>query len=117
MHSAIAQEEELDAGNMPSDEVAIDSTAALENGSAITLDSNAAEGEETTQAEESAEDAPSGEEALWTQGKVLFQGKCASCHHPLRDGTGPALSGVRQRWIDNGDFEDKTRGVVVCMDS
>ena len=108
VHSAIAQEEEFDAGNMPADEGVMDSAAALDSSGSLALDSLEAESEETAQAEESAEAAPSGEEALWTQGKVLFQGKCASCHHPLRDGTGPALSGVRQRWIDNGDFEDKT---------
>lgn len=108
VHSAIAQEEELDAGNMPADEGVMDSAAALDSSGSLALDSLEAESEETALAEESAEAAPSGEEALWTQGKVLFQGKCASCHHPLRDGTGPALSGVRQRWIDNGDFEDKS---------
>ena len=55
-----------------------------------------------------AEEASSGEKDLWNMGKVLFQSKCASCHHPLRDGWGPALSGVRQRWIDDGNFDDKT---------
>lgn len=30
-------------------------------------------------------------------GKVLFAANCASCHHPLKDGTGPALQGVEGR--------------------
>jgi cytochrome c2 len=43
-------------------------------------------------------------------GKALFQANCASCHHPLKDGTGPALKGVDGRvpsqdwlykWIKN----------------
>lgn len=27
-------------------------------------------------------------------GKAIFQSNCASCHHPLKDATGPALKGV-----------------------
>lgn len=43
-------------------------------------------------------------------GKALFQSKCATCHHPLNDATGPALQGVDGRvpskewlydWINN----------------
>lgn len=43
-------------------------------------------------------------------GKALFQANCASCHHPLKDATGPALKGVDTRvpskewlysWIKN----------------
>jgi mono/diheme cytochrome c family protein len=30
-------------------------------------------------------------------GKALFQANCASCHHPLKDATGPALKGVDSR--------------------
>lgn len=30
-------------------------------------------------------------------GKALFQEKCASCHHPILDGTGPALLGAIER--------------------
>ena len=101
VHSAIAQEEELDVNNLASEEVVADSSLVA-SGEITAADSSLVESEAV------AQEAPSGEEALWNQGKVLFQGKCASCHHPLRDGTGPALSGVRQRWIDNGDFEDKT---------
>jgi mono/diheme cytochrome c family protein len=48
--------------------------------------------------------------ALAVDGKALFSGKCASCHHPLKDATGPALKGVSGRtpgkewiykWIHN----------------
>jgi mono/diheme cytochrome c family protein len=43
-------------------------------------------------------------------GKALFQANCASCHHPIKDATGPALQGIKQRapsqdwiykWIKN----------------
>lgn len=43
-------------------------------------------------------------------GKALFQANCASCHHPVKDATGPALQGVSGRvpskewlyeWIHN----------------
>ena len=43
-------------------------------------------------------------------GKELFTANCAACHHPLKDGTGPALQGVTDRvgdktklysWIKN----------------
>jgi len=30
-------------------------------------------------------------------GKTLFQNNCASCHHPVKDGTGPALKGAAER--------------------
>jgi mono/diheme cytochrome c family protein len=30
-------------------------------------------------------------------GKALFLEKCASCHHPIKDGTGPALFGAAER--------------------
>jgi cytochrome c2 len=30
-------------------------------------------------------------------GKAIFMGKCASCHNPLKDGTGPALKGLEDR--------------------
>lgn len=35
--------------------------------------------------------------AMGQDGKALFVEKCASCHNPLKDGTGPALQGVTQR--------------------
>lgn len=31
-------------------------------------------------------------------GKALFNANCASCHHPAKDATGPALKGVEGRW-------------------
>ncbi len=43
-------------------------------------------------------------------GKELFTANCAACHHPVKDGTGPALQGVSERvgdktklysWIKN----------------
>ena len=39
-------------------------------------------------------------------GKTLFMGKCASCHNPIKDGTGPALGGVEQRhkWADHNEI-------------
>ncbi|HMI63028.1 MAG TPA: c-type cytochrome [Puia sp.] len=33
-------------------------------------------------------------------GKALFQSNCASCHNPIKDGTGPALKGVTERVPD-----------------
>lgn len=33
-------------------------------------------------------------------GKALFQSNCASCHNPIKDGTGPALQGVTSRVPD-----------------
>ncbi len=39
-------------------------------------------------------------------GKALFTSKCASCHHPLKDGTGPALGGMEERhkWADHKEL-------------
>ena len=39
-------------------------------------------------------------------GKALFQGKCASCHNPLKEGTGPALAGLedRHKWADHNEL-------------
>ncbi|MBS1565730.1 MAG: c-type cytochrome [Bacteroidetes bacterium] len=39
-------------------------------------------------------------------GKTLFQNNCASCHHPIKDGTGPALKGVSQRVPDKKLLHD-----------
>ena len=41
-----------------------------------------------------------------TAGKAVFLGKCASCHNPLKDGTGPALGGLEQRhkWADHNEI-------------
>src|SRR4051812_45356857 len=33
-------------------------------------------------------------------GKALFSNNCASCHNPLKDGTGPALHGITERVTD-----------------
>ena len=37
-----------------------------------------------------------------SQGKILFLGKCASCHNVFKDMTGPALGGFEERgpWRD-----------------
>jgi len=37
-------------------------------------------------------------------GATLFK-KCATCHHPFKDGTGPKLQGVRSKWADGGAKE------------
>jgi mono/diheme cytochrome c family protein len=39
-------------------------------------------------------------------GKTLFMGKCASCHNPLKDGTGPALMNLEERgkWADHKEI-------------
>ena len=36
------------------------------------------------------------------KGQLLFNTKCATCHYPHKEGTGPALFDVRQRWADGG---------------
>jgi len=38
-------------------------------------------------------------------GEELFKANCATCHQPHKDGTGPKLAGVRQKWIDGGAKE------------
>jgi cytochrome c2 len=39
-------------------------------------------------------------------GKALFMSKCASCHNPLQDGTGPALKNLEERakWADHKEI-------------
>jgi len=39
-------------------------------------------------------------------GKALFLSKCAACHNPLKDGTGPALGGLedRHKWADHKEL-------------
>jgi mono/diheme cytochrome c family protein len=32
------------------------------------------------------------------EGRKLFQENCASCHHPLKEQTGPALQGLEKRF-------------------
>ncbi len=41
-----------------------------------------------------------GNSANAQDGKTLFTSNCASCHNVLKDGTGPALAGVEDRWPD-----------------
>lgn len=36
------------------------------------------------------------------QGEGLFKAKCATCHQVFKDGTGPKLFEVRQKWADGG---------------
>ena len=40
-------------------------------------------------------------------GKALFTSMCASCHHPLKEGTGPALGGLEERhnWADHKELQ------------
>jgi len=38
-------------------------------------------------------------------GKALFMGKCASCHNPVKDGTGPKLQGVLNNEYYGGDIK------------
>lgn len=39
-------------------------------------------------------------------GKTLFMGKCASCHNPLKDATGPKLGGVLEKDKYGGDVKN-----------
>jgi len=39
------------------------------------------------------------------QGEALFKAKCASCHQPHKNGTGPKLFQVRTKWADGGAKE------------
>ncbi len=41
--------------------------------------------------------------AVAQSGQQIFNQNCASCHHPLKDGTGPALSGIDTR----GDWTER----------
>ncbi|MEN8792935.1 MAG: c-type cytochrome [Flavobacteriales bacterium] len=41
------------------------------------------------------------------EGKALFKQNCASCHHPLNNGTGPALQGASGKWKAAGDDINK----------
>jgi mono/diheme cytochrome c family protein len=40
------------------------------------------------------------------KGEGLYNANCASCHHPEKKSTGPALKGARQRWIDKSSEEN-----------
>lgn len=37
------------------------------------------------------------------EGKALFEQNCKSCHHPVKNLTGPALKGAKAKWEANGD--------------
>ncbi|MBU2019043.1 MAG: c-type cytochrome, partial [Bacteroidetes bacterium] len=39
------------------------------------------------------------------QGEALFKAKCASCHQPHKNGTGPKLFQVRAKWADGGAID------------
>lgn len=39
------------------------------------------------------------------QGEGLFKAKCATCHQPHKNGTGPKLFEVRKKWADGGAKE------------
>lgn len=41
----------------------------------------------------------------FAQGDALFKAKCASCHQPHKNGTGPKLYQVRQKWEEGGAKE------------
>ena len=41
--------------------------------------------------------------SLSQDGEKLFKANCASCHHPIKNATGPKMQGVLQKWEDNGE--------------
>ncbi len=47
-------------------------------------------------------EAPSAEQK---RGRLLFKEKCATCHSPFKEGTGPKLFEVRKKWADGGAKE------------
>lgn len=47
----------------------------------------------------------SGTFSAQAQGEDLFKAKCATCHQVFKDGTGPKLFGVRQKWEEGGAKE------------
>jgi len=47
----------------------------------------------------------SGIKTFAQDGKSLFMQKCASCHNPIADGTGPHLKGVRDNEFYGGDIK------------
>lgn len=52
-----------------------------------------------------AQDSESIDKELWTKGRDIFRANCASCHHPVNKGTGPAMVGVVERWEENADYD------------
>ena len=41
----------------------------------------------------------------FSQGEALFKSKCATCHQPHKNGTGPKLFEARKKWADGGAKE------------
>ena len=41
--------------------------------------------------------------AIGQDGEKLFKANCASCHHPIKNATGPKLQGALQKWQDAGE--------------
>ena len=52
-------------------------------------------------------------------GKTVFMSKCAACHNPLKDGTGPALKDLEQRhkWADHNELLKWINNPAVYMKS
>ena len=50
-------------------------------------------------------------------GKTLFSNNCASCHNPIKDGTGPALQGVTQRVPDKAKLHAWIRNNAAVLAS
>ena len=38
-------------------------------------------------------------------GEKIFKANCASCHHPIKNATGPKMQGALQKWKDAGEEE------------
>lgn len=58
-----------------------------------------------------------GNKAFAQNGQQLFISNCASCHHPLKDGTGPALKGVTGRgpWADKANLHAWVKNPAAFM--
>jgi hypothetical protein len=52
---------------------------------------------------------------IQADGKKLFLGQCASCHHTIKDGVGPALSRLDERglWHDRKNFTSTSE--ILCQ--
>ena len=57
---------------------------------------------------DSVSTAPNSEKERWLKGRDLFRANCASCHNIKFDGAGPALNGVKARWIAAGAYKGKS---------
>jgi len=42
---------------------------------------------------------------VYSQGETLFKNKCSTCHQIFKDGTGPKLYNVREKWASEGAKE------------